>query len=233
MKRIVAVEHVRGENLGTFQHTLDRLQIPVQWVYPTQNSRPDWPELLPGDGLVVLGGYMSVNETERYPWLGEELEFIRRSLASGCAFLGICLGMQLLARSLGAKVVKMEEPEIGIISVRKTHEGSRHPLFADLPDPFWAFSWHGEMVELPSNCQTLASSAACPIQAIACGTRILGLQFHLEADLPWIQALTGYPEYARDLAPGGSERLRGQLMAHQAELSWAANRLLSRWLELA
>lgn len=233
MKRIIAIEHVLGEDLGTFHKTLERLRIPVQWVRPTANDRPKWPELSAGDGLIVLGGYMSVNEVDRYPWIKAEVEFIRRAQASGAAILGICLGMQLLASSLGANVFRMAKAEIGMISVQKTAHGGQHPLLTDLPDPFWAFSWHGEQIELPPGCQCLAGSTDCPIQAIACGVRSIGLQFHLEADRNWLGRVLGHPQYARDLPPGAAEMLERELQAYQAQLDRTAERFLSRWVELA
>jgi GMP synthase (glutamine-hydrolysing) len=233
MKRIIAIEHVLGEDLGTFHKTLDRLRIPVQWVWPAANDGPKWPEPSAGDGLIVLGGYMSVNEVVRYPWIQAEVEFIRRAQAHGAAVLGICLGMQLLARSLGAKVFPLPTAEIGMISVQKTAHGSQHPLLADLPDPFWAFSWHGEQIELPPGCQTLAGSTDCPIQAIACGVRSIGLQFHLEADRDWLRRILRHPQYARDLPHGAADMLERELKAYEAQLDRAADRLLSRWVELA
>ncbi|MCL6563732.1 MAG: type 1 glutamine amidotransferase [Firmicutes bacterium] len=233
MKRIIAIEHVLGEDLGTFQKTLDRLRIPALRVWPVDGDGSEWPELSASDGLIVLGGYMSVHEVDRYPWIQAEVEFIRRAQARGAAILGVCLGMQLLAKSLGAKVFPMPRAEIGMISVQKTAHGLRHPLLADLPNPFWAFSWHGEQIELPLGCQALAGSADCPIQAIACGVRSIGLQFHLEADRSWLKRVLGHPQYARDLPPGAAAGLKRDLEAYEAQLEQAADRLLSRWVELA
>lgn len=137
--------------------------------------------LLPGssqfDVLVVLGGSMSVHDAARFPWLLDEKRFVRESIQSGKPVLGICLGAQLIASSLGARVYPGVHKEIGWFPVHAEHHGSSAYRF---PETLEVFHWHGETFDLPVGAVRLARSAACPQQAFQVGARTIGLQCHLE-----------------------------------------------------
>jgi GMP synthase-like glutamine amidotransferase len=133
------------------------------------------------DLLLVMGGPMGVYDLKEYPWLAGEKEFIRAAIQSKKKILGICLGAQLLADILGARVTKNKHKEIGWFAVQKTALGMSSPLFSDIPDIFPAFHWHGDTFDIPPGCRLLASSEACINQAFSFDDFILGLQFHLES----------------------------------------------------
>ena len=161
----------------------------------------DPPDELPDpaavDFLLVLGGPMSVHDTDACPWLAPEMDFLRRFLDTGKPLLGICLGAQLLARTLGARVFPNPHREIGWFPV----EGLPHddPRSFHFPPTADAFHWHGETFDLPPGALPLARSAACAHQAFQNG-RAIGLQFHLETTPESAQTLI---DHARaDLAPG-------------------------------
>lgn len=137
------------------------------------------------DALVVMGGPMNIYEHAAHPWLVEEKALIRAALDAGRRVLGVCLGAQLLAEVLGvpgeANVVGNGETELGFFPVRLTPAGCAHPLCAGLADEITAFHWHGDTYRLPPGAVGLASSSVCAQQAFAFdGSRVLGLQFHLE-----------------------------------------------------
>lgn len=138
------------------------------------------PSLDDFDMLVVLGGPMNVDQHDLYPWLPGEKHFIRQATESEKSILGICLGAQLLARVLGAEVKPNLHKEIGWFPISLTEEGKKSSFFADFPNSFDAFHWHGDRFEIPIGASRLAESHACPNQAFRYGDRILGLQFHLE-----------------------------------------------------
>lgn len=138
------------------------------------------PDLEAIDWLVVMGGPMNIHDEERYPWLTAEKRFIDRALAAGKTVLGICLGAQLIAHVLGAKVVRGAHPEIGWFPVVKDPEADQAAVGRALPDTFTAFHWHGDTFELPRGAVSLGSSAACACQGFIHAERVLGLQFHLE-----------------------------------------------------
>lgn len=128
--------------------------------------------------LIIYGGPMSVYEEERHPWLREEKNYIREAIGKGKRVLGVCLGAQLIASALGARVSRNAEKEIGWHSIRRT--ASEHPLFSGMPQSFYSFQWHGDCFELPEGAELLAYSEATRHQAFAIGEHVLGLQFHLE-----------------------------------------------------
>lgn len=142
-------------------------------------------EKLPGchefDILAVLGGPMSVNDHDKYPWITEEMRFIGRCIAGEKAVIGICLGAQMIAGVLGASVKKNTCREIGWYPVTLTEDGRRSSLFGEFPETFYAFHWHGETFDIPGGCSCLASSEACRNQAFGYGDRVAALQFHLES----------------------------------------------------
>jgi GMP synthase-like glutamine amidotransferase len=133
------------------------------------------------DFLIIMGGPMSVDDSEKYPWLEDEKTFIRAAVDRGAVVLGICLGAQLLAAVLGGQVAKNGHPEIGWYPVTLTPAGRSQPPFSDFPDPFPALHWHGDTFSIPPEAVHLASSDACPNQAFSYDDgRAVGLQFHLE-----------------------------------------------------
>lgn len=154
------------------------------------------------DLLVVLGGAMGVHDTERFPWLADEKRLIGRAISEGKAVLGICLGSQLVADVLGARVHRAPEMEIGWFPVERTAEAARSPLFAGVPARMDAFHWHGDTFDLPAGAVHLARSAACEHQAFAYGDRVLALQFHLEMTPRIASALVRTD--AEDLSCGGA-----------------------------
>ena len=150
-------------------------------------------DLLPmvedADLLVVLGGPMSVHDEARYPWLVDEKRFIERTIAAGARVLGICLGAQLIAQALGARVHANGDKEIGWFAVEATAAARTAAVFQDFPRRLLAFHWHGETFDIPAGAKHVARSAACANQAFAFGERVVGLQFHLETTPAGARAL--------------------------------------------
>jgi GMP synthase (glutamine-hydrolysing) len=132
------------------------------------------------DLLLVLGGPMNIYEELRYPWLADEKRFIERAIAAGRRVLGICLGAQLVADVLGAKVYPNVDQEIGWFPVEATETASTSGLFAAFPRQLEVFHWHGDTFDIPSGAVHLARSAGCANQAFVYDERVVGLQFHLE-----------------------------------------------------
>lgn len=155
-------------------------------------SHPALPELEQTDMLIVMGGPMGVYEEEQYPWLVAEKEFIRRAIAAGKPVLGICLGAQLIAAALGAKVYPNKEKEIGWYPVQ---------FYSDLaPSPTTVFHWHGDTFDLPDNAVHLAETPACRNQAFQVADRVFGLQFHFEITPAAMESMLTH--LGNDLTPG-------------------------------
>ena len=123
------------------------------------------PKLEDFDWLVIMGGSMSINDESRYRWLVPEKRFIESTINSGKKILGICLGAQLVANVLGAKVIKQMHKELGWFPVRLTGEALNEPVCRNIPSEVAVFHWHGERFDLPTGAIHLAESNACINQA--------------------------------------------------------------------
>lgn len=138
------------------------------------------------DALVILGGPMNVYEEEIHPWLVQEKIFIKQAIESDIPVLGICLGAQLIADVLGARVYRNQHNEIGWFPLELTNQARESRLFGDLPAEFTALHWHGDTFDLPPAATHIAKSEGCTNQAFTFDSeRVVGLQFHLE----WTKAI--------------------------------------------
>ena len=144
------------------------------------------------DMLIVLGGPMSVRDETAHPWLAEEKRFIAAALRDGKKILGVCLGAQLVAQALGARVYRNHEREIGWFPIRKVEDARRSELAQALPDEIDVLHWHAETFDLPKGAVHLARSQACENQAFVFNGRVAGLQFHLEITGDGAQDLIRY-----------------------------------------
>ena len=133
------------------------------------------------DWLVVMGGPMSTDEESKYPWLKREKSFILDAIDNDKVVLGICLGAQLIADVLGAKVYKNRFPEVGWHQVTLAPATKRSKIFSTLPPHFMAFHWHSDTFDIPIGGLWLAESEGCKNQAFEYRGKVMGLQFHLES----------------------------------------------------
>jgi GMP synthase (glutamine-hydrolysing) len=175
------------------------------------------------DALVILGGGMSAYDP--LPHLAGEIRLLERCVSRGRPVLGICLGSQLLASSLGARVSKAPAKEIGFYRVRA------EPGFFGTGD-FVAFHWHGDAFSLPEGAVPLASSTATPLQAFRFGEHAWGIQFHLEVDEPVLRAMLG--SGAAELSENGvdPDLLLAQARRELPRLEPIAATVFSRWAKL-
>jgi GMP synthase (glutamine-hydrolysing) len=158
------------------------------------------------EGLIVMGGPMGAYETHKYQFLARECNFIRDLVASDRPVLGVCLGAQLLASALGARVFPGQTPEIGFGSVQLTRAGDSDPLLGPARPALPVFHWHGDTFDLPQGATLLASSVDYPHQAFRFGKCAYGLQFHVEPDSDTWSAWLEYLPSA--LMEGSEERRR-------------------------
>jgi GMP synthase-like glutamine amidotransferase len=175
---ILIIKHVEIEGPGVIEDCLKEERIPYQIL--NLESGLHLPKLDDFSAIVILGGPMNVYEEDRYPFLREEDLFIKEAIQRGKGVLGICLGAQLMAKALGAKVTKALVKEIGWFDVLLTGAGSHDPLFSGLPKQFPVFQWHEDTFDLPSAGKLIATSNSVPHQAFRYGENAYGLQFHLE-----------------------------------------------------
>ncbi|MDO9118925.1 MAG: type 1 glutamine amidotransferase [Nitrospira sp.] len=181
--RAVCLQHVPFEGPGAFAAALTDRGVSLDRYLVPQDGLPKEA----GDLLIVMGGPMSVNDSDR--WITEETAFIRSALLAGTPVIGVCLGSQLMVKALGAAVKPGKALEIGTTRIHLTGEGKTDPVFGGFPETLSVFEWHGEVFDLPADCVPLAGSDIAPLQAFRYGTRAYGLLFHLEIEAEGIEAL--------------------------------------------
>ena len=188
---------------------------------PVFEGRKALPTLGESEGLILLGGPMSVHDEATLPWLAAEKPVIRAWVAAGRPVLGICLGAQLLAEALGSEVTDGPELEIGWFPVQLTAEARQLPLLAPAPTEITVLHWHGETFSLPPGAVPLGSSAACDNQGFVWKEQAIGLQFHPEVNADLLADMLRYEGH--ELAGGGrfvqtAEELTDGLAAHGADV---------------
>jgi GMP synthase-like glutamine amidotransferase len=167
--KFLVIKHVVVEGLGVFERFCRDAGIAINTVELEKGDA--FPNLEGYAALWVMGGPMNVSDVAEYPWLVEEKALIRTAVRDlNLPYMGVCLGAQLLADVLGGAVKPMSAPEVGLLTVTITSDGSNHPLMTGLPTTLNVLQWHGQEVrQLPAGSTLLASSAHCQVQAYAVG----------------------------------------------------------------
>lgn len=176
--KVQIIQHVPFENPGCILDWIDKnnhdfsiIKLFDEYKFPAVNDF---------DFLIIMGGPMGVYDEKKFTWLKEEKVFIRRSIEKNKTILGICLGAQLIAAVLNAKVYKNKFKEIGWFPVKKV-KNKNSTFFDFIEDNLTVFHWHGDTFDLPENSINYFESEGCKNQAFIYKEKILGLQFHLEA----------------------------------------------------
>ena len=235
MKKLLVFQHVPHEILGTLNPLLKNAGFRIRYV--NFGRHPDARPSLDGyHGLVVLGGPMSVNDSDRLPHLTTEMKLIEEAMKKELSVLGICLGAQLIAKTLGASVYPNNAKEIGWYDVSPTTEARADTLFTEFRGTEKIFQWHGETFDIPHSASHLASSPLCGNQAFRYGPKVYGLQFHLEVDGPMIDRWLRVPENRQEIATlDGNidpDRIHAETPQHIDRLHELSNHAFSAFIKL-
>jgi GMP synthase (glutamine-hydrolysing) len=232
--RVLVLQHIACEPPGVFEDVL------VERGHELVRVELDEGEPLPGgdfDAIVAMGGPMSVNDEYEHPWLVAEKALIADHVRAGRPFWGSCLGAQLLAASLGARVYAGPAPEVGVLAVGLTEAGRTDPVVGSLPSSLDTLQWHGDTFDLPDGAVLLASSPAYPHQAFRVSSVAYAVQFHVEVTEAMGEEWAAVPAYAehadRVLGPGGSDRLLAEFRVSSPLMQEHARSLFERWCDLA
>ncbi len=235
MRKILVFQHVAHELLGTLNPLLKDSGFRIRYVNFDRDPAAR-PSLDGYFGLVVLGGPMSVDQVDLYPFLAVEVELVAEALQRGMPVLGICLGAQLLARALGADVRPHHSKEIGWYQINPTAAGADDPVFAGMSDTEHIFQWHGDTFDIPSGAVHLASSPDCENQAFRYGDTAYGFQFHLEVDRPMVERWLTVPHNRQEITDlNGAidpEQIRSDTLQHIDKLQRLSDDTFSRWIKL-
>jgi GMP synthase (glutamine-hydrolysing) len=217
LAKVLVFQHVPAEPLGTLDPMLRQRGHRIRYVnfHRHHDAQPDVGRY---DALIVLGGPQMPDEGQLHPHLNVEMRCIEQALKRDMPVLGICLGAQLLAYTLGGGVRPMNGWEIGWYALEPTHQSAADPLFCALTEPRPAFQWHGYTFDLPCGAVHLARSATCENQAFRFGHKAYGLQCHLELDERLINRWLNYPEYRQDLEAQGRGDDADEIRAQTHEL---------------
>ncbi|MCD4804162.1 MAG: type 1 glutamine amidotransferase [Desulfobacterales bacterium] len=185
--RIHYLQHVPFEDLSSIEPILREKahELTATHLYKGQQM----PLVKKIDWLIVMGGPMGIYDEVKYPWLNAEKLFIKEAIESNKIVLGICLGAQLIADALGAKVYQNKHREIGWFNISRSPEVDDTVLSEVIPDQIEVFHWHGDTFDIPQRAKAIGASEACRNQGFIINNRIVGFQFHLETTLQSASAL--------------------------------------------
>ena len=232
---VLVLQHIACEPPGVFEDVLIERGLRLRRVELDEGE--PLPETLDGmDAIVAMGGPMSVNDEIDHPWLEAEKALIAAAVGAGVPFWGSCLGVQLLASSLGAEVRRGPAPEVGVLPVHATAAAADDPVFSGLAWPRPTLQWHQDTFDLPDGAVLLATSPAYPHQAFRVGPLAYGVQFHLEVDAAMADEWATVPAYVTSadatLGAGGLDRLLDDFRASMEEMQVDGRVLFSRWVDL-
>jgi len=233
MKRILVFQHVAHEILGTLNPRLKVAGIRIRY-FNFQREPDAKPSLAGYDGLVVLGGPMNIHQVRQFPHLAIERDVILEAIQKEMPTLGICLGAQLIASALGAKVEPSAQKEIGWYDVSLTEEGKTDPVLTHFKPTQPIFQWHSDTFEVPKGAVHLASSSICQNQAFRYGPRTYGFQFHLEVDAPMVSRWLEIPSMKAELEKGkfDSEQIKKDTKKYIVSAQELGDKTFSRYIDL-
>jgi GMP synthase (glutamine-hydrolysing) len=233
MKEVLVFQHDPFEDLGFFSEVLEKQRTAYRVLRLFHGEMPaeDWERI---GALIILGGPMSVNDEEEYPFLRWEKRIIRAAIDEAVPVVGICLGAQLIAATLGTMVYHGRVKEIGWSPISITPHGQVDSLLGYLPENATVFQWHGDGFELPAGAIRLASSVNYKNQAFRVGKNIYALQFHLEVTPPMIARWID--ERSKDLALAPyilPDKILADTQNYAPILKYYGERFLSEFLRRA
>ena len=228
---VTIIQHIDCETPGIIADCLQSAGIEMHFVR-TFNGNPIPSSLDLQAGLIVMGGPMSVYDHGRFPFLLEEQRLIEQALKDDKPVLGICLGSQLMAATLGAEVKRGRQKEIGWYPVSLTESAATDALWQKLPSRFTAYHWHGDIYDLPQGAVSLAASELAPCQGFRYGEKAYGFLFHMEVTEKIIGNMV--KKFSGELEAENitASSIIAKSKDHLQQLQTIGGRVFGRWVKL-
>lgn len=213
--RLHYLQHVWFEDLGMIEDwALGNNSSITRTAFYNDEPLPDMDDI---DWLFIMGGPMNIYQYDQYPWLRDEKSFIKSAIDQGKQVVGVCLGAQLIADVLGAKVVKQKHKEIGWFPMRNLCQ-NQSTIFSSLPKDYFGLHWHQDTFDIPFDAIRLSESEACRNQGFSClDDRVIGLQFHLELKKQGIARLVR--ECAEELEGGPYVQSENEILQNESSIN--------------
>ena len=231
MNKIWVLQNAQPEHLGIAGQVFQGCGLAPAYVHTFAGE--EVPRSMDGAvGLVVLGGPMGVYDRDRYPFLAAAMRLIDQALQKDKPVLGICLGSQLLAAALGARVARAPQREIGWHPIERKPAASQDRLMGELEPTFMGYHWHGDVFDLPKGATALASSALTACQAFAYGRAAYGVLFHLEVTAQIVADMVrAFADEVREEGLDG-EQIKADAAQHLPALHANGRTLFQHWASL-
>jgi GMP synthase (glutamine-hydrolysing) len=225
---VTLLQHIHCETPGIISDCLQSADIDLRFVR-TFERNPIPSNLDTQAGLIVMGGPMSVYDHDQFPFLLEEQRLIEEALKDDKPVLGVCLGSQLLAATLGAEVKSGAQKEIGWHPVTLTEYAATDALWKELPARFTAYHWHGDVYDLPQGAVSLASSDLTPCQGFRYGTNAYGFLFHMEVTEKIIKNMVAEFQDELEEQRITAESIIQKTRDYLSELQTVGSKVFRRW----
>ena len=230
-RTLCVLRHIECETLGRIEDSISAAKLAFFQVQTFEGQAV--PKTMDSFvGLIVMGGPMGVYEQDQYPFLTAEITLIQQAIKQNKPVLGVCLGSQLLAAALGAKVYKNRQKEIGWQTVHLNEFAVTDAIWSGVPRSFTALHWHGDFFDLPTGAVPLAASKLTPCQAFRYGRSAYGFLFHMEVTTTILQGMAdAFPQELRETGLT-KEQLLTDAKQHLPALHYIGSSVFQRWARL-